>query len=302
MASTSKPSTVNRAGPSGRNLKGMTGGGTPSSVCSSLLLLSTILSNVLTKLHFQRNQLPPQSRFNRLSIDPSTNFVYRVDGPLSLSQSAPLTAPPTPHLGGTSGVGASAIKRKPRRGESIIMLSVNDSPLGYLMADEVDDNNNPSQQGATEDEEEEEEEEEGEEEGEEWDLMERHEASRVEEQGRSKKLTTGAAKGKGKGKGKAKLVKKSTSQNDLTSSAIRRSTRAASSSSTTTNTIQQKPFDPPQQSFTFGTSSKQSQSQSVSQVGGGQDDFLRKMEIYLGEMNLGIEAKNELREKMKGMF
>lgn len=71
----------------------------------------------------------------------------------------------------TNASSFKTISRKPRRGESIVIRSLNDSPLGEFVAEE--DEEEGSEQ---------------EEEGEdgEWDLMERNEASKIEDQDKKK--------------------------------------------------------------------------------------------------------------------
>ncbi|GAA6015231.1 hypothetical protein JCM10207_003653 [Rhodosporidiobolus poonsookiae] len=98
------------------------------------------------------------------------NFIYRA------SSAASNSVLPTPSLARTAGT-----VRRPKRGESIVLRSMNGSPLGEFVASDV------------EAEEEEEEDGEG---SEEWDLMDAHEASRSERPGhaspsksKSKRLT-----------------------------------------------------------------------------------------------------------------
>ncbi|GAA5924913.1 hypothetical protein JCM1841_005366 [Sporobolomyces salmonicolor] len=118
---------------------------------------------------------PTSTRKTRLRVRPSHaamassasshNFIYRAN---------PLL-PPTPSHASTTSNAA----RRPRRGESIVMRSLNDSPLGEFVASEEE----------VEDDDEDDDEEDGEEDD--WDLMERNEASKVESQsagGRGGKL------------------------------------------------------------------------------------------------------------------
>jgi len=76
----------------------------------------------------------------------------------------------------TNASSFKTISRKPRRGESIVIRSLNDSPLGEFVAEEDEDED--GDEGGSE-----------EEEGEdgEWDLMERNEASKVEDHQEKKK-------------------------------------------------------------------------------------------------------------------
>ena len=93
------------------------------------------------------------------------------------------------------------------------MLSVNNSPLGIYVAPDDLEASEPSDGDG------------------EWDVMERNEASRVEEQGGKK----------GKGKGKGKVIAKP-------APVVRRSSRARSSSLTGTGG---KAFAPPASAFTY---------------------------------------------------
>lgn len=83
------------------------------------------------------------------------------------------------------------ISRKPRRGESIVVRSLNDSPLGEFVAEESDEEEEESSDtlegGRGEDQEEDKE----------WDLMEKNEASKYEED-LPKKRKNNKLKGKGK--------------------------------------------------------------------------------------------------------
>ncbi|BGP20517.1 hypothetical protein JCM10213_007675 [Rhodosporidiobolus nylandii] len=99
------------------------------------------------------------------SASAAANFVYR----------ASTSVLPTPHR--TSSRTAASTVRRPKRGESIVMRSINGSPLGEFVASDVEDGAGGGVDGAEESGDEEEDE--GEE-GEEWDLMDRQEASRTE--------------------------------------------------------------------------------------------------------------------------
>ncbi|GJN94095.1 hypothetical protein Rhopal_007169-T1 [Rhodotorula paludigena] len=167
---------------------------------------------------------PTSSRKPRLRLRPSTstssssnNFVYRTN---------PLL-PPTPAFRPTSsssvktpGGGGPGTQRRPRRGESIIMRSVNGSPLGEYVAsdddggdgdgaielDDLCDSSDERSEGG---------------EDEDWDLMERNEASNVEHQSAGKTKKGGrAAKVASKGKAGAGTSAKN---NKLTKSSSTRS-------------------------------------------------------------------------------
>lgn len=147
-----------------------------------------------------------------------------------------------------------------------MMVSANDSPLGYLMADEVEE-------GQANEEEEEAEE------GDDWDLMDKHEASRTEDQSAGKSRT------KAKGKGKAKPVLTTS----VPSSGIRRSSRALSAS-----VLSPSRSNPPvQDHFTF-TAPKASRANP-------EDDFMRQMELYLVETKMSEEDREKLRKKLDFM-
>lgn len=91
----------------------------------------------------------------------------------------------------TGGAGGTTISRKPRRGESIVIRSLNDSPLGEFVAEESEEE--PSSDALDE-------EDEGDGgEGDEWDMMDKNEASRAEDPELKKKQSK---KNKLKGKGK----------------------------------------------------------------------------------------------------
>ncbi|BGP43775.1 hypothetical protein JCM10450v2_007973 [Rhodotorula kratochvilovae] len=136
---------------------------------------------------------PTSARKPRLRLRPSTaastaaaassNFIYRTNPHL----------PPTPGPSAPTA-GAMGTARRPKRGESIVMRSMNGSPLGEFVASEEDDDD----EGESE-EEGEEEEDEGEDE---WDLLERNEASKVEHQSASKRRGGKGAAGAGAGAGK----------------------------------------------------------------------------------------------------
>ncbi|GAA5963133.1 hypothetical protein JCM3765_003619 [Sporobolomyces pararoseus] len=138
----------------------------------------------------QSNAPPP-------SASSSSNFIYR--NPLAGSSSAVAPTPQNRKIANGAGTlgssitggGATTISRKPRRGESIVIRSLNDSPLGEFVAEESEEE--PSSDTLDE-------EEEGEGgEGDEWDMMEKNEASRAEDP-ESKKKQSKKNKLKGKGK------------------------------------------------------------------------------------------------------
>lgn len=86
----------------------------------------------------------------------------------------------------------TATARRPKRGESIVMRSMNGSPLGEFIASEEDDDDDEGEESSSSSSEEEEDSEADGQEGgddeddDEWDLLERNEASKVEHQSASK--------------------------------------------------------------------------------------------------------------------
>ncbi|GAA5944787.1 uncharacterized protein JCM15063_001666 [Sporobolomyces koalae] len=88
--------------------------------------------------------------------DTAPNFVYRQAANRRTSAS-------------TSTVTTTSTVRKPRRGESIVVRSLNDSPLGQFVASDDDDQDDDDQDEDDDD-------------AGDWDLMDRHEASKVEDQ------------------------------------------------------------------------------------------------------------------------
>lgn len=87
--------------------------------------------------------------------------------------------PPTPSLGQSSRMTGMSMIRKPRRGESIVMLSVNDSPLGVGFADEDNSQRLDYSRDAEDADEAHAEDQAGDVE---WDMMDKNEASGVEDQ------------------------------------------------------------------------------------------------------------------------
>lgn len=228
------PGSVNRAASVVKKTgsKGLSLGGTLGSPTSvSLIRLTEFLSNA-PLLRCRSNSLrcswrtgadPPDEILSlssqtrkpaRLRLQPSTsqnapppsasassNFIYR--NPLVASASG--VVPPTPqnYRTATAGGGGRAstvstntssfktISRKPRRGESIVIRSLNDSPLGEFVAEESDDDDEDASEDALEGDAEEHDDEH------EWDLMDKNEASKIEDPQQAKKR-----KNKLKGKGK----------------------------------------------------------------------------------------------------
>ncbi|GAA5912978.1 uncharacterized protein JCM6883_006276 [Sporobolomyces salmoneus] len=136
------------------------------------------------------------------SASASSNFIYR--NPLASSSSHTAVAP-TPQnkktRGGGGGgardssisVNASSMKtisRKPRRGESIVIRSLNDSPLGEFVAEESEDLSEVSSDTLEEEDAD----------GEDWDMMDKNEASKIEDP----QAVGGKEKRKNKLKGKGK--------------------------------------------------------------------------------------------------
>ncbi|GAA6051609.1 hypothetical protein JCM3770_003495 [Rhodotorula araucariae] len=117
---------------------------------------------------------PTSVRQPRLRLRPSTsaaaagsNFIYRTNPHL----------PPTPGPS-ASGAGAGGTARRPKRGESIVMRSMNGSPLGEFVASETEDDVDDAKGDNDDDDDDE------------WDLLERNEASNVEHQSASKRTRT----------------------------------------------------------------------------------------------------------------
>ncbi|GAA5886439.1 hypothetical protein JCM5296_001907 [Sporobolomyces johnsonii] len=165
------PSSVSHstaAGGTARTRSGATSGLSPTSVSvSPLVLLLLCEEQRLTDFSRRRGQ----TRKTRLRVRPSShaaappsasssNFIYRAN---------PLL-PPTPSHASTTSNAA----RRPRRGESIVMRSLNDSPLGEFVASEEEE------LGSDDDDDDDDDDENGEEDD--WDLMERNEASNVNSQ------------------------------------------------------------------------------------------------------------------------
>jgi hypothetical protein len=101
--------------------------------------------------------------------------------------------------------GTTTIARKARSGESIVMKSLNDSPLGeYVLTESEDEDEEESSETLEQDEEE----------GDEWDMMDKNEASKIEDPQEGKKKQR---KNKLKGKGKPPLpLSPSVSQSQTT--------------------------------------------------------------------------------------
>ncbi|GAA6013908.1 hypothetical protein JCM11491_000467 [Sporobolomyces phaffii] len=177
-------SVVKKTGSKGLSLGGTLGSPTSSRKPARLRLRPSTSQNA-----------PPPS------ASASSNFIYR--NPLVASASG--VVPPTPqnHRTATGGGGGRAstvstntssfktISRKPRRGESIVIRSLNDSPLGEFVAEESDDDDEDASEDALEGDAEEHDDEH------EWDLMDKNEASKIEDPQQAKKR-----KNKLKGKGK----------------------------------------------------------------------------------------------------
>ncbi|GAA5833734.1 hypothetical protein JCM11251_003215 [Rhodosporidiobolus azoricus] len=126
---------------------------------------------------------------NPLSHSTAGNFVYN-------ASARPSSVLPTPSFPRTltssaraQGGCPPATIRRPKRGESIVLKSLNGSPLGEFVASDDDDEEDSS---STEEGQAEDEEAEG---SEEWDLMSRHEASRTEA-GAFSKANRSPSKGK----------------------------------------------------------------------------------------------------------
>ncbi|GAA5927161.1 hypothetical protein JCM3775_002463 [Rhodotorula graminis] len=131
----------------------------------------------------KRNGMSPTSnRKPRLRLRPSTTAsVYRNNPHL----------PPTPGPSSASFPGAATAAgvapttaRRPKRGESIVMRSMNGSPLGEFIASEDEGGDDDDESQSSEDDDEDEGE--GASDEDEWDLLERNEASKVEHQSASK--------------------------------------------------------------------------------------------------------------------
>ncbi|BGP58417.1 hypothetical protein JCM8202v2_006086 [Rhodotorula sphaerocarpa] len=157
---------------------------------------------------------PTSNRRARLRLRPSTNggpsgnsgatssgnFVYRVaaSGPSGVRGSGDNIAPPTPASAATTAMRATGPRATPRQvrvGESIVMRSVNGSPLGEFVASDVDEDDDVDdeeegesdasarsggqERNANDDANDEDDDED-------WDLMDKNEASNVEHQSLSK--------------------------------------------------------------------------------------------------------------------
>ncbi|GAA5868068.1 hypothetical protein JCM8547_000796 [Rhodosporidiobolus lusitaniae] len=156
LASASKGKTVNKTVPgSARGVKSATGGASGGAGGAAS---PTSTRKPSSRLRVRPSTQNPSSLASSTS-GPAANFVYHA----SVSAST-LPTPARPRTKATSTV------RHPKRGESIVMRSLNDSPLGEFVASDVELEPTP---------EEKEEEEEGEG-SEEWDLLSAHEASRSE--------------------------------------------------------------------------------------------------------------------------
>ncbi|GAA5839793.1 hypothetical protein JCM9279_005170 [Rhodotorula babjevae] len=125
----------------------------------------------------KRNGMSPTSnRKPRLRLRPSTTAsVYRNNPHLP-----PTPAPSSASFPGAATGAAPTTARRPKRGESIVMRSMNGSPLGEFIASE-DEGGDESRESSDEDEDDE-----GASDDDEWDLLERNEASKVEHQSASK--------------------------------------------------------------------------------------------------------------------
>ena len=115
-----------------------------------------------------------QNRKPRLRLRPSTTAsVYRNNPHLP-----PTPAPSSASFPGAATGAAPTTARRPKRGESIVMRSMNGSPLGEFIASEDEGGESRSSsdegEGASDDDDDE------------WDLLERNEASKVEHQSASK--------------------------------------------------------------------------------------------------------------------
>lgn len=124
-----------------------------------------------------------------------------------------------------NGNGNGTMARKPRRGESIVMLSVNDSPLGVGIAGEDDDDAGDYEGDQIHQDDEEQEDH--------WDLMQREEAEGA---------TNTDSKGKGKGQGR--LVK-------APPAPTRQSNRNVTSPTQGASTQKTSSFIPPSTEFTW---------------------------------------------------
>ncbi|KAK4046791.1 hypothetical protein OIO90_006433 [Microbotryomycetes sp. JL221] len=122
---------------------------------------SLVAASPSTKSTNRRTRL--KLRSSDVAGDRDRNFVYDVSkGPMINPR---LPATPSSKVGG--------ITRRPRRGESIMISSINGSPLGEFVASDVeledgDENETMQSLGADE-----------------WDVLDENEASRVEDNGRS---------------------------------------------------------------------------------------------------------------------
>lgn len=162
----------------------------------------------------------PQIRKPRLRIRPSQtaasgvppretssgNFVYRQN---DIPQPTPGRLPPATRarLDSSRGAAVEPTPRPPRLGESIVMRSINGSPLGEFVASDIEDDGDAA---STDSEGEEAEVHDGGSE-EDWDLMDKNEASNTEHQSLSRSARRHQQKAKGKGSGvrsaASKLVK-----------------------------------------------------------------------------------------------
>lgn len=166
------------------------------------------------------------------------NFVYDANRRESAATLNP-RLPPTPSLG-TSGR-TTMTARKPRRGESIVLMSINNSPLGVVVAAGQEGGDDASDAQS---------ERRGEDDADDWDMMDRAEASRSEDVGKApaagKKGGKKAAASKGKvptANSKARSGKASGE-----AQATRRTTRSRSSSLSNAG---------PTQSFAKGSTAQQ---------------------------------------------
>ncbi|GAA5902412.1 hypothetical protein JCM6882_002743 [Rhodosporidiobolus microsporus] len=236
-----------------------------------------------------RLRIRPSHNPLSFSVGPSTsstsaggagNFIYNASSSSAAAAAAraSMSVLPTPSLSRTAHPVARAppaTVRRPKRGESIVLKSLNGSPLGEFVASDDDESSSSSEREdliAEGDEDEDNAEEEEEAEGsEEWDLMSRHEASRSE---------AGAFSKANRSPSKGKLTKKVPPVPALP--------RSASASTSTTAAPSISAFDP----------SLPSHAPSFAAL---KADFVRKMREELEsemmrELGIGAEERRRVEE------
>ncbi|POY74946.1 hypothetical protein BMF94_1922 [Rhodotorula taiwanensis] len=206
----------------------------PSSAARQNAARSTRATNALSPTGSRKTRLrirPSQSTAAASASDSSTNFIYRQNNAQQANVApTPARATASAPAGSTAGPNRAArpgpTPRQPRLGESIVMRSVNGSPLGEFVASDIEDDDDDDDDGseepategdngpgsAAEDDDDDD-----------WDLMDKNEASNVEHQSLSKSSSKKKRKGTdkastGKGKSAGRLVKSASARSIVPSS------------------------------------------------------------------------------------